>query len=496
MHAALALAGLAICIEILLRLPFGAALTRLVGAVDRASRLIRNPKVSDHWKERALPACSLRMITASLALFAILAAALLPFGLMIGVSELFWSQGAATAAFLMSVPGIALLTVAGAVYAWVRTRPARRKGVAANDADAGADKYTGMDRFLHRLFLSSPSRGEMLFDIESASAKADPDAAAAGEHVYVCGLARAGTTILMRALHENGDFASLTYNDMPMVMAPNLWARLRGRAVRNTEAQERAHSDGILVDVDSPEALEEPFWRTFAEKDYILPDRLQPHEADAETIGRYRRFVAHILARYGRTRYLAKNNNAILRLGSLRDAFPAATFLVPFRDPVSQAHSLKAQHEKFNASRDGFARQYMDWLAHHEFGPGHRPFSMDGALPRATPADINYWLSMWVDVYGHLAGEIEQAADSPQANILPVAYEDLCSTSTGVWTRLSARLGIAPGTSPFQAAPALASTDTINADLLSSARAIYGRLQALQLRLLDAKPSRLIAVTA
>ena len=44
-------------------------------------------------------------------------------------------------------------------------------------------------------------------------------------HVFVTGMARSGTTILLQALHDTGKFASLTYADMPIVLSPNLWSK-------------------------------------------------------------------------------------------------------------------------------------------------------------------------------------------------------------------------------------------------------------------------------
>ena len=64
-------------------------------------------------------------------------------------------------------------------------------------------------------------------------------------------------------------------------------------------AAERAHGDAIMVDFDSPEALEEVFWRTFCGTAYIRSDRLTTMQADAETIDRFRRYVGSIHRRYG-----------------------------------------------------------------------------------------------------------------------------------------------------------------------------------------------------
>ena len=69
--------------------------------------------------------------------------------------------------------------------------------------------YSVLGKVLHRLALGAPAVAEMLHDMERGmflkSAPAD-----SGRHVFVTGLARAGTTILMREIHRTGDFGSLT----------------------------------------------------------------------------------------------------------------------------------------------------------------------------------------------------------------------------------------------------------------------------------------------
>ena len=77
--------------------------------------------------------------------------------------------------------------------------------------------YKFIDRLLHRLALGIPWISEMAFDIEKLTINSKvikPQA------FYVTGLARSGTTMLMRALYSTDSFASLTYNDMPFVLSP------------------------------------------------------------------------------------------------------------------------------------------------------------------------------------------------------------------------------------------------------------------------------------
>lgn len=293
--------------------------------------------------------------------------------------------------------------------------------------------YSAASKMLHRLALSSPALTEMQFDLETMLLRGDKAAEAQGPHVFVCGLARAGTTILMRSIFDSGAFASLTYRDMPFVMAPNLWARMQGRSQKRSEAKERAHGDGIYVDQDSPEALEEVFWRTHCADDYLREDGLAPHKVDAQTVERFRAYVAAILRRYGAARYLSKNNNNILRIPALRAAFPDAIILVPFREPGAHARSLQEQHLRFLDvhQSDPFVKKYMTWLAHHEFGSDHRPFRFPNAQAlTGEPEGIDYWVSLWSAVYAYL---LDHHGDDER--VFFVCYEDLCASDDawGFW---------------------------------------------------------------
>lgn len=317
------------------------------------------------------------------------------------------------------------------------------------------------------------------FQIEKTlfSGKCPPDR---GEHLFVCGLARAGTTLLMRLLHGTGEFCSLTYRDMPFVLAPNFWARLNSASRRTGGMRERAHGDGLLVDFDSPEALEEVFWRSQCGSDYIRPNCLVPMNADDDVLADFRTYIQLVLLRYGSQRYLAKNNNNILRLGSLSRAFPRALVVIPFRHPVAQAVSLWQQHRHFCAEQaaDPFARQYMDWLVHHEFGHGHRPFCWHGKALKAEPADINYWLRLWCASYRHLAADVQAM---PERRLL-LCYETLCSNPQPSWQQLAAKAGLTP-TLPdvlaINAPQAVVVPEQINSELLAEAENLYRRLQAM-----------------
>jgi hypothetical protein len=292
--------------------------------------------------------------------------------------------------------------------------------------------HSTLDRFLHRLVLGSKSVAELLFDLENGLCKS---AASRRDAVYVTGLARCGSTALLRALHSSGSFASLTYRDMPFVIAPNLWGRVAVRREGAVAGRERPHGDGIIEDIASPEGLEEVFWRKELGQVYIRKTGLFVHDVPAATVERLNRYQSLVCARYGSPRYLAKNNNMMLRIRSLAPVTQDCCYLILFRDPLAHAASLLRQHRRFSMT-SGFTQDYMRWLVHHEFGADHRPFRFPGDTPSTrSPDSMEYWLERWIDAYSFLLGVLRQNL----ANTLPVQYERLCDDQAyraGIFDRL------------------------------------------------------------
>lgn len=303
------------------------------------------------------------------------------------------------------------------------------------DTSFSREDYSFASRLLHALALNK-FVAEASLDVERAVHGKIAKNVSEERHVFVSGLARAGTTILMRQLYATGCFYSLTYRDMPFVLAPNLWRTMSAKSQKEGVLHERAHGDGLDHSFDSPEALEEVFWRVFCGKQYIRKDRLVPMRADAETLKNFRTYVALVLKDSEDRRYLSKNNNNILRLSSIAQAFPNAAILIPFREPLAHANSLLTQHKRFltTHAEDAFSLKYMRWLAHHEFGADHRPFVFDARNRLdGNPGQLDYWVQLWIHVYSVLL-------DNLPSNALPVSYERLCEETNAVWNSLCEQL--------------------------------------------------------
>ena len=272
--------------------------------------------------------------------------------------------------------------------------------------------YSFLSSFFHRLTLGSKLISEISFDLEkNIYTKKKSTLLIDEKHLFLSGLARCGTTSILRYLYETKRFASLTYADMPFVLAPNLWKHLSGNT-STTPSKERAHKDGIIINNASPEAFDEVFWKVFLNNSYILKDKLLLNKIPIETMEMYAEYITLINKRYSNgspKRYLSKNNNNILRLSHLLQKFPNANFIIPFRDPLQHALSLQNQHQNFCSIHqdDRFALKYMNWIGHHEFGMNQKPFSLGNEkllneMMHYKKDDINFWLLTWLNYYSFL----------------------------------------------------------------------------------------------
>ena len=270
------------------------------------------------------------------------------------------------------------------------------------------NSYSWLEQNLHKFALSWQFMREVTFDFESTNLLSS---SVSENHVFITGLARAGTTILLNALYESNNFASLTYADMPFVLAPNLWSKIslkRG----DTELKERAHGDGIKFSTESPEAFEEVFWKTFYDEEF------------EELADKFRVYVGNILYKYKKERYLSKNNQNIKRVELISEIFTHSKILIPFREPIQHAYSLLTQHKKFikDAKNEKFISKYMKWIGHTEFGPNYIPIHNQN-LNFDNDLEINHWIEQWYLAYKNAFQSLKN-----KKNIYFISYEKLCST--------------------------------------------------------------------
>ena len=271
-----------------------------------------------------------------------------------------------------------------------------------------------------------------LADIETQIYKKSIEAIEIESPVFIAGLPRSGTSVLLQALSSLSAFTSPSYRQMPFVLCPLLWDNISCPFRKNSDFVERAHGDGLKINYDSPEAFEEVVWNAFWGEKY--------HKDSIDIFGVQRRtsfedyylgYIKKILAISSKEnpRYLSKNNANISRLSIIKEIFKDAKIIVPFREPRQHAASLLKQHLRFLEihKEDRFSKSYMDYLGHYEFGELHRPFNFEGR-PSGDPRKIDYWISYWESAYQHLL---------KQDGVFFLDYDRLCEESDVVLSQLS-----------------------------------------------------------
>ena len=275
------------------------------------------------------------------------------------------------------------------------------------------------------------------------------------EPIFIAGVARSGSTLLLEALASLPSVASARYCDFPPVWFPYWWTRLREQLPLPTPAARmRAHGDGIQVTPLSPEACDELLWMHFFPQrhDPTVDQRLAAADQQARFDSFYARHIRKLLLARGAQRYLCKGNYNLLRLPYLRQLFPDARFVVPIRSPASQVQSLVRQHLRFSrlSARWPSVGRQLALSGHFEFGPQRRAECADVAEAVAIEAafaagdEVSGYARQWASSYGVLASWLE--ADPELANqVLLLPHERLCADPAATLRQLGEHCRIGQG---------------------------------------------------
>lgn len=291
--------------------------------------------------------------------------------------------------------------------------------------------YGAVDKFIHRMGFHSVLVTAALADIEDVVFAKKLRQIEVERPVFVTSLPRCGTTTLLQILCDTGSFAAHSYADMPFVLCPLLWHHITRRFRKTDLTRERAHGDGVLVNFDSPESFEEIVWRAFwpamySGKSIRVWTPEQSDSAFAEFFLNHIRKVILLRRRSAApVRYVSKNNVNIARLGLIASLFPDCTVIVPFRNPLDQCLSLLRQHENFCAlhEQDEFARQYMHYVGHREFGKVLTPIDFQGWFRSCSDTgsqQLKFWIQYWCAAFGHVLR-------NRPTNVVLIDYDRLCS---------------------------------------------------------------------
>jgi hypothetical protein len=287
--------------------------------------------------------------------------------------------------------------------------------------------------------------------------------------VYVAGLARSGTSILIEILASHPQVATHQYRDFPFLFIPYWWRQTLERSAPPTaEARERAHGDRLKVTPQSPEAMEEVLWMAYFRRIH------DPHTCGALDAGAsngpferfYRDHIRKLLIISQRSRYAAKGNYNLTRLEYLLKLFPDARFVLPVRRPREQIASLMKQHELFSsaAARHPRSVAHLDRVGHFEFGMHRRcinPHANSDVVRSIEELwhrgdEVRGWARYWASLYRWVAMRLD-ASDPLRRATLVFRYEDMCDDPQHSLQRLLEHLDLPDesGEIPRKWAPSL-----------------------------------------
>lgn len=241
------------------------------------------------------------------------------------------------------------------------------------------------ERILTGIILEHKWLGQLLFWLDRLLAK-NPEKPY--RIVFITGMARAGSTLLLKRLSSAKGCVSPCYRDMPFFLAPSFWrlfqcawSFLSGEYHQPTVYQ-RSHMDGVQISLDSPESFDGIYWRTFGRSE-------ESAKGFYELAGRYVSRSAEI------ENFIVKNNSISRDLSYFSKWFPDGVFLICVREPFDQCVSLLRQHTHFlkEVEFDPFVGKYHRWLGHCEFGPEYVFY--EEPVVYGNPGDINHWIEQW-----------------------------------------------------------------------------------------------------
>jgi hypothetical protein len=294
---------------------------------------------------------------------------------------------------------------------------------------------------------------QRLGNLESSAHRSELDAITVDRPIYVAGLARSGSTIMLEMLAAQPGVATHRYRDFPPVYTPLFWNRAFAHVYRSdAPPTERAHKDRILVTPDSPEAMEEVIWMRFFPAAHES-SRSQVLDAATSNPAFERFYTDHlkkILLVRGGQRYLSKGNYNLSRFAYLRGMFPSARFLVPVREPRWHIASLMKQHRLFceEERRDPRILKHMRRAGHLEFGLDRRAINVGDAAAALEVErlwregeEVRGWARYWAMLYGFVLDQRDADPGLGEAVML-VRYEDLCDRAEATLDAIFAHAGL------------------------------------------------------
>lgn len=236
--------------------------------------------------------------------------------------------------------------------------------------------------------------------------------------IFICGLARSGTTAVLNLLNNHSETGSFENQDLPFIKTLFFWNKINTLFYKGLKQRSRIHGDGLLVDQYSPESLEEIIWKDFLEEynNFGFFNFLDAKYFNQEFENHYTKQIKKILkVRGNKKRYLSKGNYNIFRVKYIKKLFPDSKIIICFRDPIELAISSAKVHQVFlNLSKENsYFDKRLNIMCHYEFGKFRKTvaehynnFDNDNFNEQEY-----YYLKQWHRIYNMVINEYKNLDD-------------------------------------------------------------------------------------
>ncbi|MFX0011457.1 MAG: sulfotransferase [Candidatus Hermodarchaeota archaeon] len=321
----------------------------------------------------------------------------------------------------------------------------KNKTTTNNNDDFPYIGYAGYG--LTKFFASFKKLSYSLAKIETLLSREEIDALTIDKPIYITGLARSGTTIILEMLSKHPYLATHKYRHFPLPYFPHRFSRIIDQSRFFTRPRERIHKDGIIVNRESPEAVEEIFWQDFFINNHNekVSSIISANVSNPDFEQFYRDHIRKLLINQKSPRYLAKNNYNITRLEYLHRIFPSVKTLLIIRNPVNHIASLIKQTKLFREmeQKNPLLADWHKLTGHSEFGHYQKCINTGDTeiirkirrLWKKEETYVKGWAYYWSSIYDYVMDLLEANAKI-RKSVLIVKHEDLCEHPAEIIDRI------------------------------------------------------------
>jgi hypothetical protein len=294
--------------------------------------------------------------------------------------------------------------------------------------------------YLARFFNRHPKFNLKLSNWESKRLRKKIEKTKIDRPIFVLAFARAGTTVTVEMLGKHPDVAYHKYLHLVNPFIPHWIQKIADVLPIFRKKVERLHKDTLLVNRDSPEAVEEGYWIRFFNdiKKEKPSDVLDDNTSNPEFERYYQVLIKKLLINQKGTRYLTKNNYNITRMMYIKKLFPDAKFILMTRNPINHIASLIKQ-DRVLTDLETEDERLLDWtkiMGHREFGTAKIciNFNSDEIINKIKELWSNKdkyvegWAFYWGSIHKYIYDLLDKNEMLSNSTLL-IKYEDLTEKS-------------------------------------------------------------------